>query len=67
MCGIKSNNSTDYKMLIYIKSCIYFVPLSETGTYWDRGVVGVGWGGWGGGGGAWLQGTFNTCKFFFDF
>ena len=20
-----------------------------------------------GGGGAWLQGTFNTCKFFFDF
>ena len=51
MCGIKSNNSTDYKKLIYIKSCIYFVPLSETGTYWDRGVVGVGWGGWGGGGG----------------
>ena len=61
MCGIKSKNSRDYKMLIYIKSCIYFVPFSETGTYWDRG------GGRGVGAGAWLQGTFNTCKFFFDF
>ena len=42
MCGIKSKNSRDYKMLIYIKSCIYFVPFSETGTYWDRGGGGVG-------------------------